>query len=141
MIFLFDCLLYDHQSLLHCPHFKRMELLQKILPRPITGRFELAERVELDFTQHATALEKMRVLFAAGIVKRWEGFVLKPTDEPYLSLKDRMTDGNARAYGWAGGKSAWIKLKKDYIQGCGDTGDFAVIGGTADRARGWERKC
>lgn len=141
MILLFDCLLYNHQSLLHQPHSKRMEFLQKILPYPVVGRFEFAERVELDFVRPETALEKMRMLFAAGIVKRWEGFVLKPIDEPYLSLKDQKTDGNARTYGWVGGKSAWIKLKKDYIQGCGDTGDFAVVGAAADRVRGWERRC
>lgn len=140
MILLFDCLLYNHQSLLHRPHTKRMEYLQRILPRPIPGRLEFVERVELDFAQGVAALDKMRSLFAAGIVKRWEGFVLKPLDEPYLNLAERRPDGNTRSYGWVGGKAAWVKLKKDYIQGCGDTGDFAIVGGAADRGRGWERR-
>lgn len=141
MILAFDCLLYNHQSLLHRPHSERIGFLRKVLPHPIPGRFEFAERVELDFAQGVMVLEKMRALFAAGIVKRWEGFVLKPIDEPYINLAERKLDGNARSYGWTGGKTAWIKLKKDYIQGCGDAGDFAVVGGTADRGRGWERKC
>lgn len=141
MIILFDCLLYNDQSLLHHTHPKRMEFLQKVLPHPITGRCEFANRVEIDFAQGTPAVEKMRTLFASGIVKRWEGFVLKPIDEPYLELAGQGPDGNGKSYGWTGGKSAWIKLKKDYIQGCGDIGDFAVIGGAADKRRGWERKC
>lgn len=139
MLVFFDCLLLGSRSLLHVPHSKRMEFLGKVLQRPIPGRCELAEREEFNFS-HPHALERLREAFAAGIVKRWEGFILKPVDEPYLDLATRRRDGNARTHGWVGGRAAWIKLKKDYIQGCGDVGDFCIVGGAADRARTWERK-
>ena len=38
-----------------------------------------------------------------------------------------------------GRRSAWIKLKKDYIRGMGDTADFAVVGGGFEAERGRER--
>jgi DNA ligase 4 len=43
--------------------------------------------------------------------------VLKGCDDPYFSLNSA---------------KAFIKLKKDYIAGLGDTADFAIVGGHRD---------
>jgi DNA ligase 4 len=56
-------------------------------------------------------------VFAQAIVQRWEGLVLKGSDDPYFSLNSA---------------KAFIKLKKDYIAGLGDTADFAIVGGHRD---------
>jgi DNA ligase-4 len=43
--------------------------------------------------------------------------VLKGCDDPYLSSEEGRT---------------FIKLKKDYIPGLGDTADFVIVGGRQD---------
>ena len=55
--------------------------------------------------------------FARAITQRWEGFVLKGCGDPYFSFKRT---------------KPFIKLKKDYIPGLGDTADFAIVGGRRD---------
>ncbi|KAH7141584.1 hypothetical protein B0J13DRAFT_637368 [Dactylonectria estremocensis] len=52
-----------------------------------------------------------------GSRERWEGFVLKGCDDAYFSFN------RSRPF---------IKLKKDYIPGLGDTVDFVIIGGRCD---------
>jgi DNA ligase-4 len=63
------------------------------------------------------APELLVEIFARAIVQRWEGLVLKGCDDPYFSPY------SVRAF---------IKLKKDYIPGLGDTADFAIVGGHRD---------
>ncbi|KAL7274962.1 hypothetical protein RUND412_002116 [Rhizina undulata] len=125
MLLVFDCLLVDDESLLDAPHWKRRQYLHQLISGPIPGRCEFAERRIIDFEDSDKGLKEVRELFAMGISKRWEGFVLKPCDGPYLGLGRRQ---NGRGEGFVGGKEAWIKLKKDYIQGLGDTADFCIIG-------------
>lgn len=50
-----------------------------------------------------------------------EGLFLKALDSPYNDAR--------RGH-------RWVKLKKDYIPGLGDTGSFCVIGGGWDKERG-----
>ncbi|KEY73852.1 hypothetical protein S7711_10132, partial [Stachybotrys chartarum IBT 7711] len=52
-----------------------------------------------------------------AIAQRWEGLVLKGCDDPYFSFNR---------------SKSFIKLKKDYIPGLGDTADFVIIGGSRD---------
>lgn len=56
-----------------------------------------------------------------AVSKRWEGFVLKCYDDNYMPIAQ---SGKADYAG------CWIKLKKDYIPGLGDTADFAIVGAT-----------
>ncbi|KAF2174804.1 hypothetical protein K469DRAFT_685400 [Zopfia rhizophila CBS 207.26] len=50
--------------------------------------------------------------FTRAITQRWEGLVLKERDDPYYSSSKN---------------NGFIKLKKDYIKGLGDTIDFAIV--------------
>jgi DNA ligase-4 len=61
-----------------------------------------------------SATELLHQAFAQAIARRWEGFVLKGCIDPYFSFKSA---------------DSFIKLKKDYIPGLGDTADFAIVGG------------
>ena len=121
MIVLFDVLLANDTSLLSLPYASRRQFLERlVVQRP--GRAELAVRLELDFSSPA-APAKLRKYYARAIASRWEGLVLKPSAEPYFGPRTRST---------CDPRSSWIKLKKDYIAGLGDTADFVVVGAGYD---------
>ena len=121
MIVFFDVLLLDDHSLLPLPHAARRKLLEQLI-MPIQGRADLVMQRELDFSQ-PRAPRDLQKHFAQAIANRWEGLVLKPSDEPYFGPAKRA----ANTY-----PSCWLKMKKDYIPGLGDTADFAVVGAGYD---------
>ncbi|KAI5780815.1 hypothetical protein EDC01DRAFT_667337 [Geopyxis carbonaria] len=135
MILLFDVLLFDEKSLLHRPYSERMAYLYKVLVTPMIGHCELVQTSIIDFSRPSIAHGQLREYFAKGILKRWEGFILKACDSPYIDPECDKIDKTTRGHGFLGGKHAWIKLKKDYIEGLGDTADFCIVGGTADSGR------
>jgi DNA ligase 4 len=79
----------------------------------ITSQVDVTSCKIADFSS-PNALEVLGKVFTQAIVQRWEGLVLKGCDDPYFSLNSA---------------KAFIKLKKDYIVGLGDTADFAIVGG------------
>ncbi|KAL8829406.1 MAG: hypothetical protein Q9170_006181 [Blastenia crenularia] len=97
----------------------------------IGGRANLTKQKIVDFSS-PQGPEKLRTLMAHAITHRWEGLVLKPSAEPYF--------GTRRA---SGGLPAhhWIKMKKDYIPGLGDTADFAVVGAGYNASRAAQLHC
>ena len=121
MIIIFDVLLLDDHSLLPVPHASRRKLLEQLIT-PIPGRAALAVQRELDFSKPRAPVE-LQKYFAQAIASRWEGLVLKPSDEPYFGPAKRVPNTYP---------SCWLKMKKDYIKGLGDTADFAVVGAGYD---------
>ncbi|KAJ5104378.1 hypothetical protein NUU61_001725 [Penicillium alfredii] len=121
MIVLFDILLLDDDVCLKKPHRQRRLLLQDTV-HPIPGQAAIAEQEILDFTL-PNSQHRLEVSFARAIAQRWEGYVLKGCDEPYFPI---YSPGVDNAFG------RWIKLKKDYIPGLGDTVDLALIGASYD---------
>jgi DNA ligase-4 len=71
-----------------------------------------------------SATSDLRRAFAKCITARGEGLVLK-ADEPYFDFGTAQRPYSCRA----------IKLKKEYISGFGDIGDFAVVGARFDAAK------
>ena len=120
MIILYDILLLDDNPVLTRAYCERKRILEDLVLE-IPGRAELAMRKSINFGSH-DATESLRLAFAHGIAMRWEGFVLKPVDRPYFHLGQHRTSHTGH----------WIKLKKDYISGLGDTADFAIIGAGFD---------
>ncbi|KAL8791588.1 MAG: hypothetical protein Q9195_005793 [Heterodermia aff. obscurata] len=121
MMVFYDVLLLDDHSLLPVPHASRRKLLEQLVS-PILSRADLVTQRELDFS-HPTAPRKLQEHFAQAIANRWEGLVLKPSDEPYFGPAQRIPNSYP---------SSWLKIKKDYIAGLGDTADFAVVGAGYD---------
>jgi DNA ligase-4 len=117
MMMFFDILLLDDDVCLAKPHRERRLLLQKVV-NTIQGRAELAHQEVLDFNRVGSP-NRLVQMFEKAITQRWEGYVLKASDEPYFPIYCAGVD---RMFG------RWIKLKKDYIPGLGDTLDFALIG-------------
>ncbi|KAL8796086.1 MAG: hypothetical protein Q9182_007430 [Xanthomendoza sp. 2 TL-2023] len=117
-------MLIDDETVLHSPHAYRRQRLEDLVSC-LRGRAIVSKRKTVDFSSKGGP-EKLRTLFATAITYRWEGLVLKPSDEPYFG--SRRTSGNAPVQGW-------IKLKKDYIPGLGDSADFAVVGAGYNASR------
>ncbi|KAI1305707.1 hypothetical protein F5Y03DRAFT_355622 [Xylaria venustula] len=125
MIIYYDVLLVDNESLLGVKNSERFQRLTKLVSCR-KGYAELIPRTTIS-TSLPSAVPALRELFAQCIVSRGEGLVLKP-DEPYLDFH-----ATTRRYGCCN-----IKLKKEYIQGWGDVGDFAAVGASYDAAKARE---
>jgi len=117
MIVFFDVMLIDESSVLHQNYEQRRGRLEEVI-NAIPGRAELVTSKMFDFSSRSASHQLVEAL-ATAFAHRWEGYVLKPINEPYVSLQSQF-NGDYR--------SCWIKLKKDKIPGLGDTADFAVIG-------------
>ena len=121
MIMYYDVMLIDDDPVVHRPHKRRRQLLESLVSR-IKGRADLVWQKHVRFDR-PTGSEKLRKALALAFVQRWEGLVLKPSDEPYFNLGKPAQ----RRF-----PSRWVKLKKDCIKGLGDTADFAVVGAGYD---------
>ena len=121
MIVFYDVMLIDDDPVLHRTHRERRRLLEKLV-KPIKGRVGLLWQKHVSFSTPDGA-RRLKQALAQAFVMRWEGLVLKPSDEPYFNL-ERSSNGRY--------PSRWIKLKKDCIKGLGDSADFAVLGAGYD---------
>ncbi|KAI1501092.1 hypothetical protein F5X99DRAFT_428676 [Biscogniauxia marginata] len=119
MIVYFDVLMIDDESLLGLRQSERMKRLTNLITCR-TGYSATVQRQVISLSR-LTAAEELREAFAKCIVRRSEGLVLKP-DEPYFDFS-----ADRESY-----TSCNIKLKKEYVQGWGDVGDFAVVGASYD---------
>ncbi|KAK7398585.1 hypothetical protein QQX98_012041 [Neonectria punicea] len=109
MIMFYDILLLDNIVCGVETHDERRRLLQSLVRR-IPGRTDIGSREVIEFSSFDAA-ERLSETFARAITQPWEGHVLKGCDDPYFSFN---------------GSRSFIKLKKDYIPGLGDTADFTV---------------
>lgn len=121
MIMYYDVMLVDDDPVVHRPHKKRRQLLERLVS-PIKGHADIVWQKHVRFDR-PTGPEKLKKALALAFVQRWEGLVLKPSDEPYFNLGKPVQ----RRF-----PSRWVKLKKDCIKGLGDTADFAVVGAGYD---------
>lgn len=130
MIVYYDLLLIDDEALINSPHASRRRRLDEFVTC-LRGRAIVSKRKNVDFSSDK-APGKMRTLFATAITHRWEGLVLKPSNESYFGTRPVSSDAPARG---------WIKLKKDYIPGLGDSADFAVVGAGYNATRAAQLRC
>jgi DNA ligase-4 len=121
MLVFFDILLLDDDVCLRSPHRQRRLLLKEVVQKA-PGRAEIAEQEILDFDR-TDSQPRLETSFAKAIAQRWEGYVLKASDEPYFPI---YAAGVNNSFG------RWIKLKKDYIPGLGDTVDLLLVGACYD---------
>lgn len=105
-LFVFDCLYYNGESLLHKTMKQRRRILEKVMVE-IPNRILFSEQEEIHDPEDLTTM--MEKVFRLGL----EGLVLKDLDGPYEP-----------------GKRHWLKVKKDYLFGgaMADTADLVVLG-------------
>jgi len=95
MLILYDVMLIDNDPVLTKPQRDRRKHLEQLVS-PIPGRADLVMREEIYFSS-PDGPKRLQRGFASGITQRWEGFVLKPCDEPYFTMMEHSRDNYARA--------------------------------------------
>ncbi|RPD64481.1 hypothetical protein L226DRAFT_545021 [Lentinus tigrinus ALCF2SS1-7] len=115
----FDILLLDGTSLLSFPYSERRAVLERVI-RTTPGYSMLAERTCIDM-KHGDPADALRKTFATLVADYQEGAVLKADGAQYGE--------------W---RLPWVKLKRDYIDGYGDTVDLVLLGAAWDKDRARE---
>ncbi|KIY95400.1 DNA ligase 1 [Monoraphidium neglectum] len=106
-VYAFDCLYLNGRSLLHAPLSERRAALYSSL-KPAEGQLAFATaKISRD-------VEELAAFLNEAVAASTEGLIVKTMDDVYQPSR-RSTH--------------WLKLKKDYLDGCGDTFDVVPIGG------------
>eukprot|EP00878_Enallax_costatus_P010738 GHUV01011215.1.p1 GENE.GHUV01011215.1~~GHUV01011215.1.p1 ORF type:complete len:820 (+),score=334.68 GHUV01011215.1:667-3126(+) len=112
-VFAFDCLYHNGTSLLHEPLTKRREVLNGAL-------VEVAGQVSHATTKISNDVEELEAFLNEAVDASTEGLIVKTLNDTYEPSKR---------------SSHWLKLKKDYLQGVGDTFDVVPIGAFYGRGK------
>lgn len=106
VLFAFDCLYLNGESMLHRPLTERREALYGAL-REVEGQLAFASaKTSRDVEELATFLNE-------SVEAGTEGLIVKTLKDTYEPSKR---------------SSHWLKLKKDYMEGVGDTFDVVPLG-------------
>ncbi|PLW58699.1 hypothetical protein PCANC_00264 [Puccinia coronata f. sp. avenae] len=117
----FDVIYLNGQSLLERSYNERRQTLETCI-HVIPQYSMLVERKSFDLSRES-AQDELRKYYATVIAQRHEGLVIKTADSIYNDSRS---------------EHKWLKVKKDYITGFGDTADYAIVGASWDRDRGRE---
>ncbi|KAF8586434.1 hypothetical protein K439DRAFT_1387139 [Ramaria rubella] len=121
MIVFFDIMFLNGGSLLGKGYNERRALLERTI-NVVPGYVTLTRRQRINLSRGIhPALRDLALVFAEHVANHQEGLVLKASSSTY----------NDNRY-------PWVKLKRDYIPGYGDTIDLVIVGASWNKARARE---
>eukprot|EP01117_Protostelium_nocturnum_P014981 TRINITY_DN575_c0_g1_i1.p1 TRINITY_DN575_c0_g1~~TRINITY_DN575_c0_g1_i1.p1 ORF type:complete len:935 (-),score=471.64 TRINITY_DN575_c0_g1_i1:93-2897(-) len=114
-LFAFDLLYLNGESLLHRNLLERRKLLLESF-QPVGGEFKFAT------CRDSNDIEEIETFLNEAIEGNCEGLMIKTLE------KDATYEPSKRSFNW-------LKVKKDYIEGLGDSLDLVVVGGYYGRGK------
>ncbi|KAK9478934.1 hypothetical protein V1514DRAFT_329466 [Lipomyces japonicus] len=123
MVVFFDMLYLNGISLLSQPYSARRMLLESIITE-VPGYSMLAKSTKICLKN----VKDLQETYARVVEDKSEGIVVKRSSATYIGSSMGINGHQ------------WVKLKKDYISGQGDSADFAVVGAAIDVNRSRELK-
>lgn len=114
-LFAFDMLYLNGASLLESPLADRRRALTAAL-HPVPGHFYFAQHSD------GSSVEEIQGFLEESIEHGCEGLMVKTLEEGSTYEPSRRSH-------------KWLKVKKDYLEGCGDSLDLVVIGGYLGRGK------
>ncbi|XP_073007258.1 DNA ligase 6 isoform X2 [Typha latifolia] len=128
-IFVFDIMFYSGKRLLDLPLRERRKYINDLL-REKAGYLELAKEITVEadeaFPDNQNTLNKMNSFFEKACNSSCEGIMVKSLDVDAGYSASRRSE-------------AWLKVKRDYVEGLGDSLDLVPIGAWHGNGRkaGW----
>jgi DNA ligase-1 len=114
-LFGFDLLFLNGEPLLQKPLVERRELLRKHF-QAVPGEFDFAK------SSDAESVDEIQIFLEESVKDGCEGLMVK------------MLESDASFYEPSRRSVNWLKLKKDYLAGVGDSLDLVVVGGYSAKA-------
>ncbi|ORY59234.1 uncharacterized protein BCR38DRAFT_376433 [Pseudomassariella vexata] len=108
-VFAFDLLFFNGEAIVKKSLRERRELLHKAFT-PVEGEFTFATHMD------GQELEEIQVFLDESVKASCEGLMVK------------MLDGSESGYEPSKRSRNWLKIKKDYLSGVGDSLDLVVLG-------------
>ena len=112
-LYAFDCLYLNGEPLLREPMYKRREALYSAFQEVPGEFFFVTEKTSRD-------IDELQGFLDESIAENTEGLIVKTLDATYEPSKRSLN---------------WLKLKKDYMEGCGDSLDLVPIGAWLGRGK------
>ncbi|KAF0916844.1 hypothetical protein E2562_014593 [Oryza meyeriana var. granulata] len=128
-VFVFDIMFCNGQRLLNCPLRQRRKYIHDLFQEK-PGHFELAQQLTVEADEasvdNSTTLDRMNTFFKMACQSSCEGIMLKTLDVDAGYSASKRCD-------------SWLKVKRDYVEGLGDSLDLVPIGAWYGNGRkaGW----